>query len=122
MPGGDRRGPNGYGPMTGRGAGYCSGYSVPGYASGGRGRVGYGFGRGFRGGGRQWRGAGYGRWGAPDYYGAPAYAPVPVQPYPELRPEDEVRMLRDQARAMQKEVELVNERIAELEGLGKEDK
>jgi hypothetical protein len=31
MPGGDRTGPNGLGPMTGRRAGYCAGYPVPGY-------------------------------------------------------------------------------------------
>jgi len=31
MPRGDRTGPLGYGPMTGRGAGYCSGSGVPGY-------------------------------------------------------------------------------------------
>ena len=60
MPGGDRTGPMGAGPMTGRGAGFCAGYDVPGYMNnipgrgfgGGRGR---GLGRGFRGGGRGWR-------------------------------------------------------------------
>ena len=31
MPGGNRTGPLGMGPMTGRGAGYCAGYNVPGY-------------------------------------------------------------------------------------------
>jgi len=31
MPGGDRTGPAGMGPMTGRAAGYCAGYNVPGY-------------------------------------------------------------------------------------------
>lgn len=31
MPGGDRTGPTGMGPMTGRSAGYCAGYGVPGY-------------------------------------------------------------------------------------------
>ena len=45
----------GMGPMTGRGAGYCAGYPVPGYMNpmpggGGCGR-GRGFGRGF---GRGW--------------------------------------------------------------------
>jgi hypothetical protein len=33
MPGGDRTGPAGLGPMTGRGAGYCAGFDVPGYAN-----------------------------------------------------------------------------------------
>jgi hypothetical protein len=31
MPGGDRTGPAGMGPMTGRAAGYCAGYPMPGY-------------------------------------------------------------------------------------------
>jgi len=31
MPWGNGTGPAGLGPMTGRGAGYCAGYSVPGY-------------------------------------------------------------------------------------------
>lgn len=33
MPWGNRTGPMGYGPMTGRAAGYCAGYQVPGYVS-----------------------------------------------------------------------------------------
>lgn len=56
MPGGDRTGPLGKGPRTGRAAGYCAGYNVPGAmipALGGRGgadlggrwQVGWGQGR-----------------------------------------------------------------------------
>lgn len=50
MPGGDGTGPVGMGPMTGRAAGYCAGYPVPGYMNGlpGRGFRGWG-GRGGRG-------------------------------------------------------------------------
>jgi len=33
MPRGDRTGPEGYGPLTGRGTGYCSGSTRPGFAS-----------------------------------------------------------------------------------------
>ena len=33
MPAGDGTGPLGFGPMTGRAAGYCAGYPVPGYAN-----------------------------------------------------------------------------------------
>lgn len=33
MPWGDRTGPSGYGPMTGRAAGLCAGYQTPGYAN-----------------------------------------------------------------------------------------
>ena len=48
MPGGDRTGPLGDGPMTGRQLGYGAGYDSPGYTKG----PGGGFGRGFRGRGR----------------------------------------------------------------------
>jgi len=33
MPAGDRTGPMGQGPMTGRAAGFCAGFGVPGYAN-----------------------------------------------------------------------------------------
>jgi hypothetical protein len=46
MPRGDRTGPWGAGSMTGRAAGYCAGYPVPGYMNLGRG-WGRGFGRGW---------------------------------------------------------------------------
>ena len=53
MPSGDKTGPSGLGHMTGRAAGYCAGYSVPGFMNpiDGYGR-GLGGGRG-RGGGRR---------------------------------------------------------------------
>ena len=44
MPRGDKTGPNGEGPMTGRQQGYCSGNDSPGYAVG----QGKGFCKGFR--------------------------------------------------------------------------
>lgn len=47
MPRGDRTGPMGMGPATGRGAGYCTGYAEDGYMSTRRG-YGMGLGRGFR--------------------------------------------------------------------------
>ena len=79
MPRGDRTGPWGLGPMTGRAAGYCAGYPVPGFMN-----PMPGFGRGF-GYGRGW-GRGYGRgwWGYPGYsYGPPytAYGPGYGYPY-----------------------------------------
>jgi len=49
MPGGDRTGPRGMGPMTGRQAGYCAGYQAAGFANS---YLGGGFGRGFGGRGR----------------------------------------------------------------------
>lgn len=43
MPAGDGTGPAGLGPMTGRAAGYCAGYPVPGFVNPApRGGVGYG--------------------------------------------------------------------------------
>ena len=44
MPRGDRTGPAGMGPMTGRAAGYCAGYPAPGYMNPYRGRLGIGYG------------------------------------------------------------------------------
>ena len=51
MPRGDRSGPAGAGPMTGRGLGYCAGYPHPGFMAPGPGMgMGYGRGRRMRGG------------------------------------------------------------------------
>jgi len=47
MPFGDGTGPQGMGPMTGRGAGYCTGYGQPGFFSPTFGRGWSGFNRGF---------------------------------------------------------------------------
>jgi len=41
MPFGDGTGPVGMGPMTGRAAGYCAGYPVPGYMNPAAGRAGF---------------------------------------------------------------------------------
>jgi len=41
MPRGDRTGPAGLGPMTGRAAGFCAGYPVPGYMNPATGRAGF---------------------------------------------------------------------------------
>ena len=45
MPRGDGTGPEGMGPMTGRGAGYCAGTDAPGFGAPGFGR-GFGLGGG----------------------------------------------------------------------------
>lgn len=110
MPWGDRTGPAGRGPMTGRGLGYCAGYDMPGYMN-----PAGGFGRGTaRGRGRGWRhrhyaaampGWGYG-YPAP-WQAAPAYWGPPTR-------EQELDMLNAQAEALQGQLELLNERIAEL--------
>ena len=121
MPGGDGTGPLGAGPMTGRASGYCAGYSVPGYANSIPGR-GWGFGygrgrgRGF-GGGRGWgrgfgRGPGFGWAGYPYAYGNPYVAPM----YPaNITAKQEADMLREEAKAMQEEIDAINSRLKDLE-------
>ncbi|MBC8449675.1 MAG: DUF5320 domain-containing protein [Chloroflexi bacterium] len=127
MPRGDRTGPMGEGPMTGRGAGTCAGYDMPGYAHPfPRG----GFGRGWgRGGGRGWaRGMGRGfRWrhwhyamGMPAWprfgYG-PAWGPPPMDygPYAPS-PDEELDARKEQAQWLKEELEAISQRIEELEG------
>jgi hypothetical protein len=98
MPGGDRTGPTGKGPLTGRGAGFCAGDDRPGYGPF------RGFGRGFgRGGGGGWgfRGRGRGWWG----YG-PAVPPSP---------DEEAAALRTQAEGLQAALKNINDRLDRLE-------
>jgi hypothetical protein len=104
MPRGDRTGPAGMGPMTGRAAGFCAGNNTPGFMNP-YGRRGLGFGRGFGRGmgmGMGWRWAETG-WHQP--YQAPAYTPSR---------EDEIRMLEEEARYASETMESINARLAEL--------
>ena len=105
MPGGDRTGPVGLGPMTGRGAGYCASFAVPGYVNP---SFGPGRGRGFwgRGGGRGWRNRCYPGLRQAGYYGPTMAA---------ADPENELQVLQNQAEAMKANLEQINERIAQLE-------
>ena len=114
MPAGDRTGPLGMGPMTGRGAGYCAGFAVPGYMNPtpglGRGMErGMGFGRGRGGGGgRGWR-----HW----YYatGLPFWARTGMPFVADAPPDAEARTLRVQAEQMEKTLEDIRRRLAEIE-------
>ncbi|MBN1461802.1 MAG: DUF5320 domain-containing protein [Armatimonadetes bacterium] len=119
MPRGDGSGPMGMGPMTGRAAGYCAGYGVPGFANpvGGRG-LGMAWGRGGgRGLGMGWGRGGWGRgpgrgWGfAPAAYPGPYLAPEPTA-------EEELSALRSQADWLQQQLEAVNSRLQELQQQG----
>ncbi len=127
MPGGDGTGPMGMGPLTGRGAGYCAGYSVPGYMNlipgrgvrgGGRGGGwgrGVGFGRGLGLGFRGGRGR-TGWWGAVPYAAAPGYPPpywAPGAMAP--TPEQERDALQGQVEYLEDALEGLRKRIAELE-------
>ncbi len=96
MPRGDGTGPMGAGPMTGRGAGYCAGYSAPGFANSTPRR-----GLGFRGG---WRRMFYAT-GLPGWM---RFAPP--------TPQQETDALKAQAEALKQELDAINKRIADLEG------
>lgn len=91
MPGFDGTGPMGYGPMTGRGFGYC--------------RVPHGI--GFRGPGPAWRRGRRGRFGGYGQgfgWGYPAYAEG-------LSVDDERRMLQDYIERLKEELGAVEERL-----------
>lgn len=111
MPGGNGTGPQGMGPMTGRAAGICAGYGVPGYVNPVGGRFGGGFGRG-RGG---WGGGGYGRGfrnmffatGQPGwarFFGADAATGV-----------DEKQILDTQAKTLKSQLDAIQQRLSQLE-------
>ena len=115
MPWGDRTGPLGLGPRTGRALGYCAGYPVPGYMN-------PGFGRGF--GWRRWgpgrgRGFGWRRWWR--------FAPVPVPVHPQLwepvqiqphayqpSKQEELQMLEDEAKAIEQEQKTLKQELEEI--------
>lgn len=117
MPGGDRTGPMGMGPMTGRGLGYCAGFGVPGTMQGGF-WGGWGRGRGRAPGrGRGWRNmfhaTGLTGWqraamGFPFWGGG-----QPVPP-PAVSKEAELQMLRAQADAAAATLDQLRQRIDEL--------
>ncbi|MCF7943557.1 MAG: DUF5320 domain-containing protein [Spirochaetia bacterium] len=101
MPRGDRSGPEGMGPRTGRAAGFCSGFGRPGYMNpAGRGGLGYrgmgygriGYGRGFH----NFYGRGY-RWNTgyfnPEYDGGFAGEPIDEKSYLEQELEGTKRQL-----------------------------
>ncbi|MFW5987806.1 MAG: DUF5320 domain-containing protein [bacterium] len=115
MPRGDKRGPEGFGPMTGRALGYCAGNDRPGFAvdAAPQGRQ-----RGFRGGARRaGRGMGYGR--GYSFRNAGMNAPI----YEEARPEEsstqagaqnQVDRLENLANSLQNELEKIKTEINEL--------
>ena len=110
MPGGDRTGPMGMGPMTGRGTGFCAGYGVPGFVGSG---YGPGYGRGVPYGARGGRGRrnrfyatgvpGWQRffWNRHPYWGAAPFA-APPEEFP------------DEREALGKQVEYLEESLKEL--------
>jgi len=117
MPKGNKTGPSGLGPRTGRELGYCGGYSTPGYTKG----PGMGRGRGY-GGGRGWGRGGWsrGRRFYPEpYYQAQDSARGPitgVSPWFTVHtPEEEVKYLEETLSGMKKEIESIEKRLDELQ-------
>jgi hypothetical protein len=109
------------GPMTGRAAGYCAGYSVPGFVNPIPGRGFWGRGRG-GGWGRRNRfyATGLTGWqrasaGYPAFGGA-AYAAPAAGPYsPAMTREQETEMLKGQAEYFEDALDGIKKRLEELE-------
>jgi hypothetical protein len=119
MPGGDRTGPMGLGPMTGRGMGRCAGFSVPGTFNPTPGRGYWGWGCSFRGrgGGRGFRhwyyATGLPRW-ARSGLGFGPYASYGISFAPPMTGEQEMEILRQQADYFNSALEDIKKRIDEL--------
>ena len=107
MPGGDRTGPTGRGPMTGRAAGICAGYNTPGYITPGYRR---GLGLGAR---RGLRGRGKGFWWR-NYSPEPQYFPAPTI-------EEEKTYLENMIKNLKEEIKSIQDRIQEISKEKKED-
>jgi hypothetical protein len=111
MPRGDRTGPMGLGPMTGRGVGLCAGFPSPGYAA-------QGFGGGFRGGsGGRMPAGGYGGggWGWRHRFfatGLPRWARSYEGDVPSNQ---ETEWLKERAGQLEKQLDAINQRIKEIE-------
>jgi hypothetical protein len=98
MPGFDRTGPQGAGPRTGRGMGYCSGYYPAGVVNQATGFRGW-FGFGRAGGGRGWRHRFFAT-------GLPGWVP-PTQ-------EQETADLNAQANWLKEQLDAIQKRLEEL--------
>ncbi|MBD3203154.1 hypothetical protein GF327_02590 [Candidatus Woesearchaeota archaeon] len=100
MPRGDGTGPNGSGPMTGRGLGYCSGSNSPGFAKG----PGMGIRRGFGGRGNRFR----------FFAQSPAWQPVQQPVFPQQDKNTEITVLEQQKNSIEQQLENINKRLGEL--------
>lgn len=115
MPRGDRTGPVGYGPITGRGAGFCRGFPVPGYLNPiGRGYWGRGRGRGFR---HMFYATGMPFWARGMYPASPAMT-YPAALYD---PKYEAEFLAQEAKILKEQLKEIEARLEELEKVEKDD-
>jgi len=109
MPGGDKTGPEGLGPATGRRAGFCAGFDSPGYTNVDAGRGFRGAGRGVsRGGGKGWRNI-FKATGIPGWarFGSGFQAPVPAV----SSKEQEIDLLKNQATYFENILDEIHKRI-----------
>lgn len=114
MPKGDRTGPVGTGPRSGRMAGFCRGFNTPGYATA---SISVGSGMGM---GRRYRclgdpmvqGRGMQR---RVFSGDPTVPNEGNQAAPPSRPGDNVEALKHRSRALQAELDALNEQVQALE-------
>jgi len=108
LPRGNRTGPLGLGPRTGRGLGYCSGYTTPGFTKN-FGYFGRGFGRGF--------GMRYPYYSPVQFY--PSLRTYPLPPtYPATTPYELItQYIAPQAISKEEKIELLE---AQKEILGKQ--
>ena len=106
MPRGDGTGPMGLGPMTGRGTGYCAGYSYPGF-------INPGFRRGYSGWGRErgWRNW-YQTTRIPNQERATYGLPFSEQP----DQKEEKEMLDKELESLKEEIILIKKRLQDLKG------
>lgn len=88
MPGGDRTGPLGQGPLTGRRMGFCAGFNTAGFMNP---KFGRGFGRGF--------GAGFGR----------GFVERPI-----LTEADEKKILEQELKELELDKKEIEKRLKEL--------
>jgi len=103
MPRGDSTGPLGMGPMTGRRAGYCAGYNMPGYSNNACGRGG-----GFR---RR------NRFFATGMTGRTPFGSFAAS-FQQADPETEKQALKSQAEYLQSEMDAIKKRLDELITMG----
>jgi len=103
MPRGDRTGPGGRGPRTGRGAGYCTGYPIPGFRNPVPG------GRGFR---HMYYATGLPGWARGGYGSGPA-APTPFYPPPAEYTGESISA-KEKKEFLQAQLNQLNEQAEEL--------
>ncbi|MBE0673074.1 MAG: DUF5320 domain-containing protein [Bacteroidales bacterium] len=112
MPLGDRRGPSGMGPGTGRAFGYCYGFDSPGHTrepGSGMGRGGWsGYGRGLGRGRSFMTGRGRGFYGQGFAPGFPAEMPA-------MNKDEKIKMLKSKIDYLNNEQKNIEKRLKELD-------